>query len=237
MSPTTAILPMRPSRSRGARQVLPGGPIRCCRSAPSRIALALVLVAPVLPAQQRDSARAGARAAGAVVDTIKPAARPGRKAAGPPVSPGRAFFYSLLIPGLGQATLERPYSGATFFLIEGLSLALLHRSQDDLRIARAFQGDSVPLTYQTDPLTGVVSRTSSGDPIVATWQATRYTSDLVRARALHVEDWVAILVFNHLFAGADAYVAAHLWDLPAHVTIRAAPVPRGAGIVATVPFR
>ena len=39
----------------------------------------------------------------------------------------------------------------------------------------------------------------------------------MRTRRLHYEDWLAVLVFNHLIAGADAYVAAQLWDLPGKV--------------------
>jgi hypothetical protein len=193
--------------------------------------LAFVLAAPSLHAQQRDSARAGI----ATADTARVPPPAGRMVEGPPVSPRRAFVYSLILPGLGQAALDRRYTGATFLLIEGLSLALLHRSQDDLRIARAFQGDSVPLTWQVDPTTGVGVRDAKGDPVVATWQATRYTGDLVRARALHVEDWVAIVIFNHLFAGADAFVAAHLWDLPARVSLRAAPPPHG-GVALSASF-
>jgi hypothetical protein len=53
---------------------------------------------------------------------------------------------------------------------------------------------------------------------------------LVNARKLHLEDWVAALLFNHLLAGADAYVAANLWDLPARVSIR--HTPAGTGIAA-----
>src|SRR5688572_9527137 len=41
----------------------------------------------------------------------------------------------------------------------------------------------------------------------------------VRARKQHVEDWVALLIFNHLFAAADAFVAAQLWDVPARVSV------------------
>jgi hypothetical protein len=200
----------------------------------SAVAIAVVLAAPAVKAQQRDSARAGV----APRDAAPPTSRAASASDTPPVTPRRAFVYSLIIPGLGQAALDRRYTGATFFLIEGLSLALLHRSQDDLRIARAFQGDSVPLTWQVDPFTGVVAKNDKGDPIVATWQPTRYTGDLVRARTLHVEDWVAILIFNHLFAGADAFVAAQLWDVPAHVSLRAAPLPRGgAALTASFSFR
>lgn len=198
------------------------------------VAVAVVLAAPAVQAQQRDSARAGV----APRDTAPPTSRAARASAAPPVTPRRAFVYSLIIPGLGQAALDRRYTGATFFLIEGFSLALLHRSQDDLRIARAFQGDSVPLTWQVDPVTGVVAKNDKDDPIVATWRPTRYTGDLVRARTLHVEDWVAIIIFNHLFAGADAFVAAQLWDLPAHVSLRTAPLPRGgAALTASFSFR
>jgi adenylate cyclase len=62
----------------------------------------------------------------------------------------------------------------------------------------------------------------------------RYTADLVRTRRLHVEDWLAVIGFNHLFAGADAFVAAQLWDVPVQLT--AVPRPSGALFVATVRF-
>ena len=41
------------------------------------------------------------------------------------------------------------------------------------------------------------------------------------------EDWLVLLVFNHLFAAAEAYVAAHLQDFPEELEIRA--VPGGVG--------
>jgi hypothetical protein len=150
----------------------------------------------------------------------------------PPISPRRAFVYSALIPGMGQAALDRKYTGATFFLIEAMSWALLRRSADDERIAKAFLGDSVPQTYAIDPGTGLAQRDGNGNPVVATWAQTRYTQQLVRARALHVEDWVAVILFNHLFSGADAFVAANLWDLPQHLGMRATPL-RGGGAAMT----
>jgi hypothetical protein len=39
----------------------------------------------------------------------------------------------------------------------------------------------------------------------------------IRARRTHLEDWIAATIFNHLFAGADAYVAAHLADFDTNV--------------------
>jgi predicted branched-subunit amino acid permease len=49
---------------------------------------------------------------------------------------------------------------------------------------------------------------------------------------LHLEDWLAVLASNHLFAGADAFVAAQLWDVP--VSLSAIPRPNGAVFVATL---
>jgi hypothetical protein len=155
----------------------------------------------------------------------------------PPISPGRAFLYSALIPGLGQAALNRKYTGAAFFLVEAFSLSLLHRSADELRVAKAFVGDSMPLRYDVDSTTGIARRNGNGDPIVAQWQPSGYTAALVRARKLQVEDWVAVVIFNHLISGADAFVAANLWDLPQHVSLRAFPVRGGAGLVVSAAFR
>jgi hypothetical protein len=155
----------------------------------------------------------------------------------PPISPRRAFFYSALLPGLGQAALNRRYSGAAFFLIEAFSLSVVYRSVDDLRLAKAFVGDSVPSRYDVDPTTGLARRDPrTGDPVVVVWKPSGYTDDLVRARKLQLEDWLAVVVFNHLIAGADAFVAANLWDLPQHVSMRAFPVPRGATLAISVRF-
>jgi hypothetical protein len=169
-----------------------------------------------LRAQQVDSVRAGvsappADAAASAQDII---ARP------PPISPRRAFLYSFVLPGSGQAVLDRSFSGGMFLLIEIAALTLVHRSAEDLRIARSFAGDSIPLRYNIDATTGVVQRDADGAPIVAEWSQPRYNQDWVRTRKLHYEDWLAVLFFNHLFAGADAFVAAQLWDLPAKVGMR-----------------
>jgi hypothetical protein len=153
----------------------------------------------------------------------------------PPISPRRAFLYSLMLPGAGQAKLDRGYAGGMFFLIEVASLALVHRSAEDLRIARASAGDSVPLRYQLDEVTGLPVLDTNGDPTVAAWRVSRFDAAYVRTRRLHYEDWIAVLIFNHLFAGADAFVAAQLWDLPGKVAIRQTPF--GPLIQASFRFR
>lgn len=153
----------------------------------------------------------------------------------PPVTPRRAFLYSLAVPGAGQAALERHFWGGVFFLSEGLSLALVYRSAEELRLARQFRADSVPATYQVDAA-GQPAVGSDGKPIVAAWTVSRYSAARVRARRTHYEDWLAVLIFNHLIAGADAFVAAQLWDLPARVGVRTAPNGQPA-IAATLNFR
>ena len=50
-------------------------------------------------------------------------------------------------------------------------------------------------------------------------QRNSYDQELIDVRRGHVEDWVAFLLANHLFAAADAYVAAHLWDLPTQISV------------------
>lgn len=169
------------------------------------------------------------------VSAPKPAARTDTTSYKSPVTPRRAFLYSLAVPGAGQAALGRQFWGGAFFLAEGLSLSLVYRSAESLRLARQFRADSVPLTYQVDaagqPVPG-----SDGRPAVATWSVSRYSAARVRARRTHYEDWLAVLIFNHLIAGADAYVAAQLWDLPARVGVRTAPDGRPA-VVASLKFR
>jgi hypothetical protein len=167
-----------------------------------------------------------------VADTVKPK-RVLKAFIPPPITARRAFLYSALLPGLGQTALDRKYT--TFFMIEAMSWALLRRSVADVRTAKAFLGDSVPGTYAIDPTTGLAQRDAHGNPVVATWTQTTYTADLLRARKLHVEDWVAVILFNHLFSGADAYVAANLWDLPQHLGMRASPLP-GGGAAMTFNF-
>jgi hypothetical protein len=49
------------------------------------------------------------------------------------------------------------------------------------------------------------------------------------------EDWLVLLAFNHLFAGLEAYVSAHLSDFPPDLRIQA--VPGGVGASVSVPIR
>ncbi len=187
------------------------------------MALAAAVGAP-LAAQQRDSVAAkpmpGTGATPAPV--ASPLTQRGRFT--PPLTPKQAFVYSALLPGFGQARLDRGTSGALFASIELAAIVMVRRSQMDLREARRYQIDTLPDQY-------VVSGTSVTKNGVFT---NRFTRDLVRTRRLHVEDWLAVVGFNHLFAGADAFVSAQLWDVP--VELSAFPSPAGAAFVATIRF-
>jgi hypothetical protein len=164
------------------------------------VALALLWCTPAsrAAAQRADSARAGAR-----VPTVDTTVRVIPK---PPLSPRRAFLYSLALPGYGQSILGRPTAGAIFVIAEAIGIAMLRESNAELREARRLRSDS---TY--------VIGYENGNPITA---RSPYNDDLINLRRAHREDWVAAIIANHFFAGADAYVAAHLWDLPAQVAVK-----------------
>ena len=162
-------------------------------------------------AQRVDSARVVPRPR---VDTVT------RAAPLPPLSPRRAFLYSLMIPGYGQSRLGRPVAGGIFALTESIAIAMLRESRAELREARLFRQDTL-VNIGSDPTTGA-----------AVLQRTSYNDELISIRRGHVEDWVAFLVANHLFAGADAYVGAHLWDLPSQVAVE--PTPYGPALVARI---
>ena len=68
-----------------------------------------------------------------------------------------------------------------------------------------------------------------------TYIASRFIPDRVKARRTHYEDWIAAILFNHLFSGADAYVAANLWDFKANIGVVA--TPNSAGVYASLRLR
>jgi hypothetical protein len=211
----------------------PGAGARSLLLALSLASLSLLALASPVWAQQQDSARAGVSPADEPSPTpdLRPS-RPGAPDASsrhPPIRPRSAFLYSLVMPGLGQAKLDRGYGGALFFSVEIVAFAMLRQAEIDLHYAQKHSHDStlVVLTYAQDSSTGTLRRDSTGAPIPSTFGYARYDSARVAARKTHVEDWLAVLIFNHLIAGADAFVAAQLWDLPAHVHPMAARADNG----------
>lgn len=150
----------------------------------------------------------------------------------PPVSARRAFLYSLLVPGLGQARLDRPNGGALFAAIEMGAWLMAYKSRADLEYAKRASRATLAVAFRLDT---VVRNDSTFVTFVPTDTVlNRYTTRL-RARRVHYEDWVAVILFNHLFAGADAFVAAQLWDMPVRGSLRAAG-PRTLRLSANLEF-
>jgi hypothetical protein len=116
-----------------------------------------------------------------------------------PISPINAFWRSFLLPGWGQARLNRKLTGGIFVAWEGVTLGMSLKTRHELAYLR---------------------RTGSA------------RAD--NKRREH-EDWIVLLAFNHLFAGLEAYVGAHLADFPGDLQIQA--VPGGLGASVTVPIR
>lgn len=144
---------------------------------------------------------------------IKQPAIANRVKSGPPISPKRAFFTSLLLPGYAQARLDRQTSSMIYAVFEIISIGMLSKSAQDLRSAKRLGGDSVIIGYQA----------GAGGEMLPVYGEPRINTERIKARKLHYEDWIAALAFNHLISAADAYVAAYLWDFKANLEVQSSP--------------
>jgi hypothetical protein len=90
-------------------------------------------------------------------------------------------------------------------------------------------------------VTGGIFVAFEGIALTMLWKS-NWQLDYARVRQKYVksheqerQDWIALLVFNHLISGAEAFVSAHLYDFPA--SLHARPLPAGGtGVGVTVPF-
>lgn len=110
-----------------------------------------------------------------------------------------AFWRSFLLPGWGQARLNRKLTGGIFVAWEGLTLGMSLKTRHELAYLR------------------------------------RSGSARAENKRREHEDWIVLLAFNHLFAGLEAYVSAHLGDFPGDLRFQA--VPGGVGGAVSIPFR
>ncbi len=161
------------------------------RAAPAVLFMGVVLVGTTVPAAGQELTPLPPPA---VADTTATAIAFQR-----PVSPMGAFWRSFLIPGWGQAKLNRRLSGGLFIAVEGLAIGMIIKSSHQL---------------------GYLRRTNS---------------PLADSKEQQLEDWVTILVFNHLMSGLEAFVSAHLWDFPDDLEVRSVPGAYGAQL--TIPIR
>jgi hypothetical protein len=155
------------------------------------------LVSASLHAQQRADTAKG-------VDSVGP-----RPELAPPISPKRAFLYSLLLPGYSQSVLGRNRAGAVQIAFEAVAVTMLRISAADVREAQRSLSDSITVSYVD----------GAGQPATRT-EPSPFTESLLRSRRSRLEDWIAVLLFNHLFSAADGYVAALLWDLPVEMSVQ-----------------
>jgi len=134
------------------------------------------------------------------------AAPPSRRPAAQPdtvqrqyISPLNAFWRSFLVPGWGQARLNRKLSGGIFVAWEGVTLGMSLKTRRELGYLR------------------------------------RSGSARADGKRQEHEDWLVLLGFNHLFAGLEAYVSAHLADFPGDLRVEA--IPGGVGASVSLPVR
>jgi len=137
-----------------------------------------------------------------------------------PLSPRSALVRSLLLPGLAQYQLYRPKAAGLFVATELGTIGMAIKSKIDLDEATAARRDTTIIQVVDangvpviDPETGL--QKTAGKP------KNQNLADRVKARRTHLEDWIAGIVFNHLFSGADAWVAANLADFNTNVNVTA----------------
>lgn len=185
------------------------GWVRFPHSPATTLLLALGAMLPPLRmhGQRADSARAGVSAPARAAQDSATRLR---------ISPGRAFLTSTLLPGFGQVRLGRPKAATLFIAIEAGTVGMSIKSWSDLSEAKAARSDTV-VTSVLDAQGKPVIDPVTGKPRTTSAPRNPNLVGRIKARRTHLEDWIAAVVFNHLFAGADAYVAANLSDLDANV--------------------
>jgi hypothetical protein len=147
------------------------------------------------------------------------------------ISPRRAFLTSLAAPSYMQFKFGRPKAAAIFLAVEAGGIGMAIKSKRDLNVAKAAKVDSI-FTPVLDSIGKPVIDSVTGKPSHTSALRNKNIADRVSARRTHFEDWIAALVFNHLFAGADAFVAANLADFDTNV--RVTSTDHGLRILASV---
>ena len=184
--------------------------------------IAMLLMPSVTMGQRADSTRAGVRRA-ARADTLQSPMK---------IKPRTAFLGSFLVPGLEQVKLGRPKAAGIFIVAEAGTVGMSIKSWNDLRKAKAAREDTVGTpVLGTNGLPVIDSVTKQ--PKLTYAPRNPNLVGRIKARRVHLEDWIAATVFNHLFAGADAFVAAQLQDFKTNVQ---ANDNRGVTVMASYAF-
>lgn len=149
------------------------------------------------------------------------------------VSPGKAFYRSLLIPGWGQASVGAYLRGGTFFAVQTGSAYMLLKTLARLAEAHNFEKrrvsaaqDSLRALMAEDSLAN--ERLSDPDVFNAAVDSTPGVARirrLIDSRENQRQDWITYTLVSTLASGVDAFVAAHLADMPGRIEIE----PRATG--------
>ena len=126
-------------------------------------------------------------------------------------------------PAASDSTPRRPRPFSYFFrslAVPGWGQASLDRKLTG-GIFVAFEGIALGMTLKANTELGYLQEIHS---------------DLVTAKRAERQDWIVLMVMNHLFSALEAYVSANLFDFPADLGVRSLPAGRtGFGI--TIPVR
>src|SRR3954471_2061878 len=118
--------------------------------------VACLAAATIAGAQQSDTSATARHRDSTIADTLGP--RPEHR---PPISPRRAFLYSLALPGYSQSILGRYKTGTLLAAFEATAILMRYQMSLDLREAQRFASDSFPVSFMD----------KSGNPLV-TYQRT-----------------------------------------------------------------
>ena len=130
-----------------------------------------------------------------------------------------------------QIKFGRPKAAAIFLIAEAGTGAMTVKSWHDLSVAKTARADTV-VTFVVDNLGKPVIDPATGKQKFTSAPRNRNIADRVVARRTHLEDWIAGVVFTHLFAGADAFVAANLQDFNTNVNVSS--TGRGVKVLASI---
>ena len=171
-------------------------------------------------------------AAPVIAQQVTPApARDTVTADSPRITPGKAFYRSLLVPGWGQASVGAYTRGGIFFGLQTGSAYMMLKSF--ARLGEAHNIESRRVGQAQDSLRTLMDKDSLvkkrlSDPLlfsaaVDSTPAVLRIRRLIRSRENQRQDWITYTLVWTLASGVDAFVAAHLSSFPARVDAEARP--------------
>ena len=141
------------------------------------------------------------------------------------ISPGKAFYRSLLIPGWGQASVGAYARGGTFFGLQTASAYMLVKTLG--KLGQAHDSESKRVGQARDSLLALMAKDTLANKRLSDRAvfnaAVDSTPGVARARRLinsrenQRQDWITYTLVLTLASGVDAFVAAHLATFPGKV--------------------